>query len=232
MALLKEHLTRQLDLIPLESLSVPVTIIGAGAIGSWVALTLAKMGMEDIEVWDFDKVDTVNLNSQFYRRSDVEQLKVAALMDMVKQFTGVNINGIAKPYSGAERFGGIVIAAVDSMKVRKTIWDVHSGQAVACKAIIDPRMGAETAHLYVMNPMDPADDESYRKTLYSDDEAVQERCTAKATVYTASLLGGLVVKAVKDLITRSPYARITRWNIGANAYESWGKVDWDSQQKT
>ena len=30
-----QHLTRQLDLVPLHILDTPITVIGAGAIGSW-----------------------------------------------------------------------------------------------------------------------------------------------------------------------------------------------------
>jgi molybdopterin/thiamine biosynthesis adenylyltransferase len=210
-----EHLTRQMDIIPMDILGEPITVIGAGAIGSWVVLSLAKMGFSNITVFDHDKVDTVNLNSQFYPQNAVGELKARALLEMVGHFTGVNINAKAERYERGT-FPGIVIAAVDSMEVRATIWTNHVGKAPFTKAIIDPRMGAEDALLYVMNPMDAKDQASYPKSLYTNDDAVQERCTAKATIYTANLLAGLVVKAVKDRLTRPDYLRVAMWNIGQN----------------
>ena len=60
------HLTRQLDVIPVEILDEPINIIGAGAVGSFTALTLAKMGFAQIAVWDDDVVSEENLNAQFF----------------------------------------------------------------------------------------------------------------------------------------------------------------------
>lgn len=91
------------------------------------------------------------------------------------------------------------------------------------KAVIDPRMGAETALLFVMNPMDAKDIDSYEKSLYTDDSAVQERCTEKATIYCAIMLAGLVVKAVKDLITTPEYLRTAQWSIKDNQLLAWKK---------
>jgi molybdopterin/thiamine biosynthesis adenylyltransferase len=207
-----------MDLIPIRILGEKITIIGAGAIGSWVALSLAKMGFGDITVYDHDVVDTVNLNSQFYPMGTVGNSKVVALANLIKDFTGTSITIKYEKYEKGV-FPGIVIAAVDSMAVRKTIWENHRIAGFQTKAVIDPRMGAESALLYCMNPTDPKDQADYAKSLYTDDSAVQERCTAKATIYTANLLAGLVVKAVKDRLTKPDYLRSAMWDIAANAME-------------
>lgn len=210
-----EHLTRQRDVIPTEKLTENVTIVGAGAIGSWVALSLAKMGMTNITVYDFDKVDTVNMNSQFYRFKDIGGPKVFALQDLINDFTGVTINAINQKYDGSAK-SGILITAVDSMEVRSSIWKQHKNNTPYLKFIIDPRMSAENALLYVMNPMKELDIDDYEKTLYTDEQAMEERCTAKATIYTANLLSGLVCKAVKDVISNGKMARISMWDIKNN----------------
>ena len=44
--------------------NTPVTIIGAGATGSWLALMLAKLGIQDITVYDFDVVEEHNVPNQ------------------------------------------------------------------------------------------------------------------------------------------------------------------------
>jgi molybdopterin/thiamine biosynthesis adenylyltransferase len=212
-----------MDIIPVSTLGIPVTIIGAGAVGSFTALSLAKMGIGNIKVFDDDKIEEENMNCQFYRFQDIGFPKVLALQSLVRDFTKVEIEAIHGRYTGGHTFPGIVISAVDSMAVRKTIWETHRERAPMTKAVIDPRMGAETALLYVMNPMDPKDGETYAKTLYTDDSAVQERCTEKATVYTACMLAGLVVKAVKDLITTSEYLRVAQWSIKDNQLHAWKK---------
>lgn len=208
-----EHLTRQLDIIPLSILGEPITIIGAGAIGSWTCLALAKMGFSNLRVFDHDRVDTVNLNSQFYPIKAVGHFKAESLKGMVHEFTGTMIDATNAKYEGG-KFAGIVISAVDSMQVRQLIWEEQLNGP--CRAVIDPRMGAESALLYVMRPANGQDMISYPKSLYSDSGAVQEPCTAKATIYTANLLSGLVCKAVKDLLTRPDYLRMVQWDIAAN----------------
>lgn len=206
-----QHLTRQIELIPLRALDKKINVIGVGAIGSFVVLSLAKMGFHNIEVWDADTVSVENMNSQFYRFSDIDKPKVKALKELVKDFTGVTIKTNMENYEEGQ-LDGIVIAAVDSMAVRKTIWFEQHQKSPRCNAVIDPRMGAESALLYVTDPMG-VDLRGYDNSFYSDDEAVQERCTAKATVYTATMLAGLVVKAVKDLVVKGKTFDSVNWSI-------------------
>ncbi len=214
------RLTRQLDIIPVDVLGERITIIGAGAIGSFVTLSLAKMGFTNITVFDDDKIEVENMNCQFYRHTDIGSEKVVALADLVHSFTEVRIEAIAKRYEGGT-FPGIVISAVDSMAVRRLVWENHCMKAPMTKAVVDPRMGAENALMYVMNPMSEKDTQTYEKTLYSDSEAVAERCTAKATIYTATMLAGLVAKAVKNLAKGDKYPRTTMWSIAEDDFKSW-----------
>lgn len=219
---LQTRLTRQIDLLPLNVLGEPITIIGAGAVGSWTALTLAKMGFANLTVWDDDVVDDENMNCSLYRPVDIGQKKVYALFGLIQQFCEIEIRTFMAKYTTGV-FPGIVISAVDSMAVRRQIWSNHAGRSATTKVVIDPRMGAETALLYVMNPLDERDDASYVKTLYSDDDAVREPCTRKATAYCALPLSGLVAAQVKSVVTGQPYSRITQWDIPKGALQSWQK---------
>jgi len=209
------HLTRQLDIIPMSSLDTPVWIIGCGAIGSFVALQLAKMGLWDLHFVDPDTVSIENMSCQFFRHSDIGKPKVSALRELLFDFTVDFEASLHYQKWGKDLpMRGIVIAAVDDMAVRKHIFD-HCTTDFRITHFIDPRMGAETALMYVMKPQERRDRETYAKTIYTDAEAIQERCTAKSTIYTANLLSGLVVKAVKDIITKSDsYPRVAQWAIG------------------
>lgn len=221
-----EHLMRQLDLIPMEALETPVTVIGAGAIGSFTVMTLAKMGFENITVYDFDKVSIENMSCQWYGFDDIGQNKVTALASAIKRDTRLGLAQRNERFEGTknqvEELGKIVITAVDSMEARKLIWNVCKKNP-SVQWYIDPRMAAEYALGFVMNPNDEKDVISYEKTLYTDKNSVSEPCTAKATIYTSTLIAGHVCKAVKDVITGNKYSRITHWDIAGNYQQNWGK---------
>lgn len=211
------HLTRHIDIINPEQLKVPIHIIGAGAIGSFTALMLAKMGAEDITVWDSDVVSVENMSCQFYRFSDIGKKKVSALAEIIELFTGVKIKTIPIHWDAraSQDTRGLVISAADSMEVRRELFNFCQ-KDYRIRWFMDARMGAETALMYVMQPDKAEDRTSYANSLYSEKDAVQEKCTAKATIYTANMLSGHLVKAVKDVLTKSEYPRITQWSIKHN----------------
>lgn len=219
---MSKHLTRQFDLIPLSCLSTPITVIGSGAIGSLAALQLAKMGFCNIRCFDFDKVDVENMNCQFYRFKDIGKPKVHALRELIHDFTGTEIEATNERYTGEETFAGIVISAVDSMEGRKKIWEAHL-ESPSTIAVLDARMGAEQAMFFAMRPMDDGDREAYPKSLYSDQDAVQEPCTAKAVMYTAAMISGLVAKTAKDLAAGFRYTRTATWQIKLSQFTGWMK---------
>lgn len=206
------HLTRQMDLIPLKCLNQKINIIGAGAIGSFTALSLAKMGFTDITVFDDDKIDIENMNCQFFRHSDIGKPKVVALEELIKDFTNVDIEIVNDRWSGA-KLDGIIISAVDSMSVRKQVFDTHFNNAFNTKLVIDPRMGAETAIIASYSPLAIKEGETYSKALYSDSEAIQERCTAKSTMYCALGLSAMVCSVVKAFVTGNDFPKWKAYDI-------------------
>jgi molybdopterin/thiamine biosynthesis adenylyltransferase len=207
----RQELTRQIDLIPLPALEERVTIIGAGATGSNITEYLCRMGMKNITVYDFDNVDIENMNNQCYGLQDIGKPKVEALKERINKLLDINIIAKNEKYEGGT-FSGIVICALDSMEGRKLLWDNHKDNPY-CKVFIDPRMAAEYGLVYVARPTVPDSMEEYAKTLHTDKEAVQEACTAKSTIYCATMLSGTVVKVVKDVITGNKYPKSIMWSI-------------------
>lgn len=202
----KEHLTRQADLIPVDRIeALRVLVIGCGAIGSFATLALAKMGVEHITAYDFDKVDTVNMSNQFFRFKDIGKNKASALRELVYDFTNVDITAVCEKFSKTPVISyDVVLLAVDSMAARSEIFESLEGMT---KWLIDTRMSAEKYTQYVVNMRSSDSKLSYKKTLYTDSEAVAERCTAKSTIYTALTSGSMVCKAVKNIIANEPYPK-------------------------
>ena len=215
------HLTRQSDLIPSEVLSTPITVIGAGAIGSFLVFQLAKMGMSNITVLDPDVVSIENMSCQLYGFSDCGTPKALALQRIVQSRTHAQIQVFAEKWRPVP-VKGIVVMAVDDMAMRQEIFE-DLQKRFGVNWFIDTRMGAETALMYVMNPHNLADVNAYKKTLYSNEDALQEPCTAKSTMYTATMLSGIAAKAIKNLICKQAYPRVTQWSISTNELQCFTK---------
>ena len=189
---------RQLDILDPKLMDVPVVVIGAGATGSFTSLTLAKMGVRNITVYDFDTVEEHNLPNQFYRQYDVGKPKVEALREIIEQFEGIQITAKNEKYRG-QRLSGVVITCVDSMDARLNIWKFVKNNPDV-KLYIDSRMGAEVMRVFSLNPSDKFQCDAYAENLYPSSEALQERCTAKTIMYTVLSLASLLANQVKKFL--------------------------------
>jgi tRNA A37 threonylcarbamoyladenosine dehydratase len=79
--------------------STPVVIIGAGAVGSFTALAMAKIGFSEIVSIDFDSVSDENIHNQFFRIKDIGKTKVQALSEIIKEFSDTDINPMFDAYT-------------------------------------------------------------------------------------------------------------------------------------
>lgn len=61
-----------------------VAIAGLGGLGSNAAVTLSRMGVGNIKIFDFDVVEPSNLNRQYYFVSQLGMKKTDALKDTIK----------------------------------------------------------------------------------------------------------------------------------------------------
>lgn len=209
------YFTRHSGLLDSAARQRRINVIGAGAVGSYTVLGLAKMGFTNIHVWDDDTVDEENVGVQLYGPDNVGQAKTDALYCLVRNQTDIEIEAYEGRVPLSCPLPGLTIVAVDNMETRAAVWERLQGYKHS-QWYLDPRMGAEQAALYVMQPHHEQDRNTYAKTLYSDREAVEEPCTAKATSYTAMLLAGSIIKAVKDILSGHEYTRIITWNIAEN----------------
>lgn len=190
---------RQLDLVsPSHFTNERVTVIGAGGIGSPTVLSLAKMGVSQIMVYDPDLVELHNLPNQMYRFEDIGKAKVSALSEIVYSFAGVEIEGKEEKFE-AQQISGIVISGVDSMAARKAIWNrVKYNPSV--KLYIEARMGAEVGRIHSLKPWDPTLVQWYESTLYDDEQATEDACTARAIIYNTGVIAGFIAAQLKKFV--------------------------------
>ncbi len=200
----KKLFKRQLDIIDPKELAFPITIIGAGGIGSFVTLALAKIGCSQITVVDFDKVEEKNLPSQLYKRSQIGVYKTNALKETVADLTEVDITSVPlsweEYYPTVHKNFDVIVCSVDSMDTRIKIWEQLIGDWESkhhFNCYIDARMGGELMKILAVNPWDYNSIEFYKKTLFPSSKAHQEPCTAKAIAYNTLICGGIVASIVK-----------------------------------
>jgi hypothetical protein len=191
---------RQASIVRPEALKRPISIIGAGGIGSPTALALAKMGCSKIRVYDFDIVEAHNLPNQFYCEGDLGRAKVDALADMAQLLAGVSLEGVRERIVD-QRLSGVVITAVDTMESRKAIWRNGVRYNPQVPLYLDARMGAEVCTVYSIRPVDPDDVAFYDASLYSDAEAQEDPCTARAIIYNVFGAAALLANQVKKFAT-------------------------------
>lgn len=203
--------SRHRELFDPEKFTDPVTIIGAGATGSWLALALAKLGLIDITVYDFDVVEEHNIPNQAYdlygwdskdfnltqKAGDIGVAKVKALSDKIATATGTQIK-IKNEQFIDQRLAGVVFLMVDSMKARKEIWENSIKMKLSVKHLIEPRMGLDMGRIYNVNPMDLNHIKEYENTYYDDDTAEVSACGNSMTVISSAL--GVTSWCVRQLI--------------------------------
>ncbi len=185
---------RMSTLVPAEKLAgLEIAVIGVGAIGRSVALQLAQIGADSFTLIDPDTIEELNVGPQGHWPEDIGQHKVEAVArDVLRLNPDVavcrTIKDIYKP--DILDAATIIFACVDSMAARAEIFEA---EAEHFRFFCDGRMAAEICRIHTADPVDKDSMQAYRDSLYADDEALDEPCTAKSTGYCASIAAGLMV---------------------------------------
>lgn len=179
---------RHQELFDAERFTDKVHIIGAGATGSWLALMLAKMGIDgsQINVWDFDVIEEHNVPNQLYGIESVGVKKVVQLGIDIQAQTGTLINAKDGEFSN-QRLNGYVFMMIDTMAGRKAIWEQAVKMKTAIKLYTEPRMGLDMGRIYNVEPTELAHIKQYETTFYSDEEAEVSACGTSQTVITTAM---------------------------------------------
>lgn len=199
----KSTFLRQRDLVTPAQLDFPILIIGAGGIGSWATLALAKMGCSNLTVLDFDRVEEHNLPSQLYVPQQISFPKVNSLQILVNQLTGSSIRPIAQAFqeyvvNGFQSYK-IIICAVDSLEQRKEIWTLFKKTKTfkQSELYIDARMGGEVMKLIAVDLNNKESIKRYENGLASKTKPHHDVCTARAVIYNTFMCGGFIANMVK-----------------------------------
>jgi molybdopterin/thiamine biosynthesis adenylyltransferase len=192
-----QYTRQELILDPITAHNTKVYIFGCGTVGSNVAVELAKMGIGNLYVYDFDVVEPHNIPSQRFDRSDIGVPKVHALMRQLGRVTNsdATLVGTDSRVEGPMLADGIVVIAVDSMQSRRNIWEKIARYSTG-GLVLDFRMSGNLLQVYAFKPSDTR----YEHSLFSDDAADPTPCGGRTVSYTGALSGSVGANYVRKFL--------------------------------
>lgn len=98
-----------------------VDIFGVGAVGLTVALQLAKLGIEQMRIVDFDTVEQANLGPSLYGWPEVGLRKTHACMQLLARDTRMTPAWLDTNAASVDTFGNVVCLCLDSNDLKKEI---------------------------------------------------------------------------------------------------------------
>jgi hypothetical protein len=171
-----------------------VDVIGCGATGSRIALSLAKLGIVNLHLWDFDEVEGHNIANQCFGMRDIGRKKVEALADIIRDQTGLSPTVHDERVDGSQPLGRVVFVLTDTMASRKEIWEKGIRFRNSVHLMVETRMGVDEGRIYCINPTNLAHVDKWQETLYGDETAAESACGSRITVGpTADLIAGHAV---------------------------------------
>ena len=169
----------------------PLTIIGGGSVGSWVAFLAAKMGVNDIVVIDPDTVDSHNSPMSLYRPSDTGRYKVDALQEIILHMSGLQIGTVKEMYTSQAIRRGSVVVSVDLMKSRSDVYACLAG-SIKHDILIDTRVEAAYGEVLSIVPFAKDEQADYEALLYTDADARLQTCGNHGVVYNSAGVAAFV----------------------------------------
>lgn len=154
-------------------------IVGAGTVGSNVALALASIGVRDFTVVDDDVVGVHNLPSQAFTAEQVGYGKAEMLCNNLQdryKLDGVETRWVDGRFDASfpkDKQYNIIVSAADSMVARKAVSMWARGMHAR---VIDTRCGGHEIQTWAYDTADKEQFDAYRSTLHADSEADSLPC--------------------------------------------------------
>ena len=181
------NLNKHLEFFNPNELTEEIHIIGCGAIGSTVAEMLTRLGVNELYLYDFDKVSEHNITNQMFRQADVGELKVTALAKQLQEINpDIKLHLEPQGYTELIRLRGIVFLAVDSIELRKEIVTTlkYNKDIVY---VTDCRMGLTDAQCYAASWDNEKQIDGLLQTMQFTSEEAKEATPISACGTTLSV---------------------------------------------
>lgn len=153
-----------------------VHVIGCGSVGSTVAELLARFGITNISLYDFDKVEPHNIVNQMFTQEDLFENKAEAVARMICRINPDAKNDLKVYTEGytKQKLDGYVFLCVDNIDLRRKI-ATDNKYNMMIKAMFDFRTRLTDAQHYAADWSDQGAKESFIGTMnFTHEEAAKE----------------------------------------------------------
>lgn len=170
------NLEKSYDFFQPEKCTDAIHIIGCGSVGATVAECLARFGLTNFRLYDFDVVEPHNLANQMFTMEDLYKLKTERTLEMLCRINP-EVRNKTKVFSDGytnQRLNGYVFLCVDNIDLRRKIATDNQNNPYI-KAMFDFRTRLEDAQHYAAAWDSPAMVKSFLATMdFSHAEAEEE----------------------------------------------------------
>lgn len=195
-----------------------ILIVWAWGIGSTLAVVLAKMGIQNITVVDFDIVELHNTSSQFFRQQDIDKAKVVALQEIVKEQADVDITIIEDVITEEilqSQDWDVIIPCVDNNDVRKDIVDWSTNTPI----IVDVRMSWTWFEICSFSSLEKG---VYFDTFWYPQSEVQTTvCWVKAVAFNCFAAVGMTGAVIRKRLMGEEVPFRTAFDLWNFYFETW-----------
>ncbi|TGO02251.1 thiamine biosynthesis protein ThiF [Candidatus Thiomargarita nelsonii] len=173
----------------------PITLCGAGAIGSNIAENLVRAGFATLKVIDNDRVEERNLSTQPFYRADIGAHKATILANTLYRALGVNIetsvtklttHNVKKLLKGSQ----LVIDGFDNSTARDAV-------SQYCKTIPCLHVGLASDYAEIIW------NEEYRVPSAAQDDVCDYPLARNLVLLAVAVASEIVIAFVKDGSKRS-----------------------------
>jgi len=173
----------------------PVTVLGAGSVGSQAVLMLARMGVSRIALYDADDVRSHNLPmTMTFGIKDLGRYKVDVVREKALAETGVEVQAHRQMYDG-QSLSGSVLCCVDSMEARMAAWNAAKMNP-SVDIFVDTRTHKRFLSIFAVRPCLPEDISLYESRLYPSSQTLRPMCGSHGILYISATAAALAVRAL------------------------------------
>ena len=223
------NLNKSREFFDPELLDAPIHIIGCGAVGSTIAENLARLGIKELNIWDFDNVEEHNIANQIFFQHQVNKPKTEAVESICK-LINPEISIIKHERYTDESLSGYVFICPDSIKVRRQILEANFGNSNIL-GVFDGRMRLTDAQHYASAWTTLDKRKALLDTMnFTDEEAAADTpisaCgTSLSVCFTVRCLVSLMVANFINFVLGNPIQKLITIDLKTFAIDSFADKD-------
>ena len=181
------NLSKSYEFFQLEMCRSRIHIIGCGSVGSTIAELLARFGLTNIALYDFDRVEEKNLANQMFWVDDVNVEKTIAVKNNLCRINPECAETVKiMPGWNGQKLAGYVFLCADSVEVWKRIVDENILNP-NIKAMFNVRTELTAAQHYAADWSDERAKKSFRDSMDFTSEEAKAQTPISACGVTLSV---------------------------------------------